>query len=31
VALYFVVLLKNRLLQGYELPRPVRIFSAVLR
>jgi acyltransferase len=31
VALYHVVLWKNRALDGYELPRRARIFAAVLR
>jgi uncharacterized membrane protein len=31
IALYAVVLVKNRLLAGYQLPRRARIFAAVLR
>jgi hypothetical protein len=31
VALYWIVVLKNRALEGYELPPRVRIFAAVLR
>jgi uncharacterized membrane protein len=31
VALYWIVVWKNRVLEGYELPRRARIFTAVLR
>jgi uncharacterized membrane protein len=31
VALYWIVVWKNRALEGYELPRRARIFAAVLR
>jgi uncharacterized membrane protein len=31
VLLYFLVLVKNRLMRRLELPRPLRIFAAVLR
>jgi hypothetical protein len=31
LALYRVVIWKNRMLEGYELPRRARIFAAVLR
>jgi uncharacterized membrane protein len=31
IALYWIVLLKNRLMEGRELPRRARIFAAVLR